>query len=381
MADPSATNPSLTESGRADGRLDVLWICDRATEAGGIALSLYDIYPALSSVSRIEFVAPRNASFPILEALGATVHKTLPRFPSVKGYVWSLLACFGMLRIARRLKPSVIVADHTNGLWLLLFLKAIRFPFRAIHRNHGTEFLILHPRLAKLLLSGVDQTITDSRPEAEGLAAVTGGPVTSIPNCLPAHCLLPLEQIRKSPEDPHAPRLAYVGWLTEAKGIYAFIEVMREIRKEIPGAQGFAMGKVHSDHTSKEDEETLLSLMSSAGVVYKGQVPRDEIFRDVDILLVCSRRESFGLTMAEAPFFGVLPIAFDSPGSSYLLSGVEGCLIENGNTLAMKNAVIAFWPDPARREEICRRLRDRFLDQFDPKTLADDLLALSFNKA
>ena len=43
----------------------IMWICDRAYERGGVACSLYDLYPALSSTAcHIVFAAPKNAKFP-----------------------------------------------------------------------------------------------------------------------------------------------------------------------------------------------------------------------------------------------------------------------------------------------------------------------------
>src|ERR1035441_631937 len=106
-----------------------MWICDRSSEGGGTACALYDWYPALSSTAcDIVFAAPKNATFPRLEALGATVEKVLPRYPKARGYLWSLMSCFAILRLAIRLKPDIVVADHTNSLWLILFLKVIRFP-------------------------------------------------------------------------------------------------------------------------------------------------------------------------------------------------------------------------------------------------------------
>lgn len=352
----------------------VLWICDRSVEEGGIACSLYDLYPALSTACDVVFAAPRNAKFQRLEALGATVYKVLPTFPKVRGYAWSLLSCLAILRLAIRLKPEIVVADHTNGLWLLLFLKAIRFPSRAIYRNHGVGFLIHRSFLTRLIYRGVDRIITVSQPEADALKQLIDRPVDLIPNCLPAHCLSirPVREVRK---DPQNPRIAYVGLLSKAKGIYEFMNVIEEIRKELPGAQGIAIGRVSLEGNSEDSREDLLARMRAAGVDYLGELLREDIFREIDFLLVCSSRESFGLTALEAPFSGTIPIAYDSPGTHYLLGCVSECLVENGKSEQMKDAVVRLWRDPEARSRLCERLRAQFLGQFDPNLLAARLVA------
>ena len=352
----------------------ILWICDRAVEKGGIACALYDLYPALVSANgKIAFAAPKNASFPILESMGSTVHKVLPRYPKVRGYVWSLYSVFATIRLALQLRPQVVVADHTNGLWLILVLKALHLCKTAIYRNHGVGFLTGRPLLAKLVSRGVDLIITVSQPELDALNDLTSRPATLIPNCLPIHCLAPT-QFRRLPEDPDSPRIAYVGWLSKEKGIYAFIELMGKIREEIPNAQGIAIGQILLERTSSDSEADLLCRMRLAGISHLGQMAREQIFREVDILVVCSRRESFGLTAMEAPFFDVTPIAYDSPGTRFLLGKTPECLVENENIGKMKEAVVALWRSPEQRLAICNLLRAEFCGEFDPNFVATRLM-------
>jgi glycosyltransferase involved in cell wall biosynthesis len=354
----------------------ILWICDRSLEKGGVACALYDMYRALlSTSSNIVFAAPTNAAFPKLEALGATVYKILPTYPQARGYLWSLASFFAFLKLAVRLKPDIVVADHTNGLWLLLLLKIIHFPTRAIYRNHGVEFLTDRPLLARLVLRGVDQIVTVSQAEADSLRRLTNLPVSLVPNCLPAHCLSPAP-FQRMREDPGGPKIAHIGWLNKAKGIYAFIDLMTKLRKEIPGAQGIAIGQIQLERGSKDSRDDLLALMRAAGILYLGEIPRERIFQEVDFLLVCSRRESFCLTALEAPFFEVIPIAYDSPGTRFLLGSFTACLVENGNIEQMKNKVLQLWRDPGRRSDICEHLRMEFRRHFDPAMLATTLTTL-----
>ena len=353
----------------------ILWICDRSSEGGGVACALYDLYLPLSSKAcEIVFAAPKNAAFPRLEALGAKVYKVLPAYPKARGYLWSLMSCFAIFRLAIRLKPDIVVADHTNSLWLILFLKVIRFRAKTIYRNHGVEFLTDRPHLARLVLRSVAQIVTVSEPEADALKRLTSRPVTLVPNFLPAHCLSPCPS-QDARKHVLGPRIAYVGWLSKAKGIYAFIDLITEIRKDLPSAQGIAIGKIFLEPNSKDSPEDIVALMLAAGIVFMGEIPRERIFSEVDFLAVCSRRESFGLTVVEAPFSDVIPIAYDSPGTRFLLGGINGCLVENGKLEQMKEAILNLWCRPERRSEICQHLRAQFRREFDPNLLATRLIA------
>lgn len=353
----------------------IMWICDRAGEGGGVACSLYDLYPALlNTPCEIFFAAPKNARFPRLEALGAKVHKVLPRFPRARGYIWSLMSCFAILKLTLHLKPDIIVADHTNSLWLVLFLKAIRIPARSVYRNHGVEFLTNRPHLARAILRRIDHIVTVSEPEAGALKRLTRRPVTLVPNCLPAHCVPPLRSDRLD-EESQGPTVAYVGWLSKEKGIFAFIDLIKEIRKDLPTVQGIAVGKILLERGSKDSEGDLVALMQGAGILFMGDTPRENIFMGVDFLAVCSRRESFGLTLVEAPFSDVIPVAYESPGTRFLLDECAECLVDNGNVERMKNRIVELWRAPQQRTEICRRLRTRFLREFDSNLLAGQLIA------
>jgi glycosyltransferase involved in cell wall biosynthesis len=279
-----------------------------------------------------------------------------------------------MLKLVARLKPHSVVADHTNGLWLALILKATRFPLKVIYRQHGCEFLTKQPHLARLVLQRVDEIITVSEPEADALRRLTDRFVSVVPNCLPAHCLhaCPVNEVDK---DSQGPRIAHIGVLSKDKGIFAFIKLISAIREGHREVQAVAVGRILLDCASGYSEDDLLSEMDGAGIIYPGEVAREIVFQHVDLLVVCSRRESFGLTMLEAPFHGVTPVAFDSPGARFLLGDVTECLVENGNLEQMKEAVLRLWHNPHQRSVICKHLRTRFLRQLDPNLIATNLLA------
>ena len=347
----------------------VLWICDRSSEAGGVACSLVDLFPFLRETGcAIEFAAPINASFPGIESIGARVWKVLPAYPDSTGYIWSLKSFLPLLRLARKIRPTVVVADHTNGLWLIMILRFLRFPAKIVYRNHGVEFLLQRPWLARLVSRFTDVIVTDSRPEADSLAEVTLRKIETVSNCIPDYCLrakpLPVGDVQ-----PSGPVIAHVGWLTPAKGINDFARLVRQIRASVPGLRGIAMGGVHGN-------DSILQQLSDAGIECKGAVRRDRIFEGIDFLAVCSRRESFGLTLLEAPFYDVLPVAFESPGTRFILGEGSPLLVPLGQVDRMEATILRFWEAPREKALLCAQLRETFLQRFDPRIISQQLASL-----
>lgn len=110
---------------------------------------------------------------------------------------------------------------------------------------------------------------------------------------------------------------------------------------------------------------------------YEGETPRQDVFDDLTFLLVTSRRESFSLSILEAPFHGVLPIAFDSVGPRSLLGPIAPeLLIPWADTDEMAWRVLQLWKDVEQRYVIIRTLRSSFEGRFNPVKIADEFLQL-----
>ena len=287
----------------------LVWICDRATERGGIAKSLADIYPFLKLHWNIEFLAPSNARFEHLESEGARVHRVLSRFPRSRGYVWVGLSVAPAIRYLERIRPSAVIVDHTNGLRLMNVLNSLWRATPLIYRNHGAEFLQVRRRRSNKLLAHCSSIITVCDSEAETISALTGRPAEVIPNCVPAHIL----QGRSSGKAAEKLIIGYIGWLSKDKGIFAFMEVVKKVVQSVPTAKGLIRGSIVCS-AGHEDREIRTAVTSQKFCCYEGETLRENVFDDLTFLIVASRRESFGLSILEAPFHNVVPIAFDSVG-------------------------------------------------------------------
>jgi glycosyltransferase involved in cell wall biosynthesis len=355
----------------------LVWICDRAVERGGIAKSLADIYPFLKPHWNIEFLAPVNARFEQLESAGATVHRVLSRFPRSRGHVWVALSIIPAIRYIERIGPSAVIVDHTNGLRIMNALRSLGYAGPIIYRNHGAEFLQRHPRRSSRMLSRCSSIITVCNSEAETISALTAAPVEVIPNCLPAHAL------REHTPQKVAENLniGYIGGLSEDKGIFGFMEVVKKVVQETPAAKGVIRGSIVAVGQRKE---RLIrdAIANQQFCCYEGETPRRNVFDDLMFLVVTSRRESFSLSILEAPFHGVLPIAFDSVGPRSLIGPVAPeLLVPWADTDGVVERMLEFWKDVERRHALIQRLRSSFQERFSPAKVADNFLRVLENHA
>jgi glycosyltransferase involved in cell wall biosynthesis len=114
----------------------------------------------------------------------------------------------------------------------------------------------------------------------------------------------------------------------------------------------------------------------------QGETSRSHVFDDLMFLAVSSRRESFGLTILEAPFYNVLPVAFDSVGPRFLLKDVAPeLLVPCGDTSAMAARLLMLFKSPARRSVLLSQLRRSFQERFSPQIVATNFVSVIENHA
>lgn len=374
---PNERFSAIRDPGAASCGAHLAWICDRAAERGGVARSLSDIYPFVRSSCRIDFIAPVNASFEQLEADGATVHKDLSRYPRLRGIVWSAFSLVPAAKAILRLKPGVVVVDNTNGLRVMAALRHLGYSGFLVYRNHGAEYLQGRPRVARCLLKCCDVVVTVCPGEADILSALTNKQVVVVPNCIPQAALLR----ERSEPSTDGLNVGYVGEVTRDKGIFEFLDVLKRVGDAVPSARGTVRGTVLSSRYLGESVAALHDRITATNrCSLEGETPRSHVFDDLMFLAVCSRRESFGLTILEAPFYNVIPVAFDNVGPRFLLNSVAPeLLVRCGDTSAMAARILMLWQSPVRRSFLLRQLRRSFRERFSPQSVATNFLSVMEN--
>jgi glycosyltransferase involved in cell wall biosynthesis len=151
--------------------------------------------------------------------------------------------------------------------------------------------------------------VTISRSTRDNLlGAGLGGPVHVIPVAVSTPALA------KLPDKAPSPRLISVSRLVPSKRPEHAVRSLAALRRGVPGATLTLVG----DGPERARVETLArELGVSEAVTLRGRVADGEkhaLLRDAGILIACSAREGWGLTVTEAARLGTPAVAYDVAG-------------------------------------------------------------------
>jgi len=135
--------------------------------------------------------------------------------------------------------------------------------------------------------------------------------------------------------------LAIVGTVHENKGQAQAIEACRLLKdEEDANFRLRIIGKGDKTYVDKLKSYVIDNNLERYVVFCGMQSKIEEIYRETDITLVCSRAEAFGRTTVEAMMAGTLVIGANNAGTSELIKNQEtGVLYESGNCVDLKNKI------------------------------------------
>lgn len=155
------------------------------------------------------------------------------------------------------------------------------------------------------------------------------------------------------------PSYGYIGRLSKEKGVDRFLEVAAHI----PGRRAHVYGD------GPERASVIRAAATSAALDYGGWTDRDTAFRNVDVLVVSSRREALSLTSLEAGARGRVVVAWPVGGIPEILGQdrvlEKHCLLRPDASPAEAAYVIeGLLSDEDLRQELAYRLRSVVADRF-----------------
>lgn len=323
---------------------------------------------------RVVVLAPRDRTFPLLEAMGCQCID-LPVASKGTNPLADLRTLAALYRHYRAIRPDVVfhytikaniygsVAAWlarvpsiavTTGLGYVFIQKsraatvakalyrfAFHFPREVwfLNRDDHTAFvnerLLAHPERAKLLHGeGVD---------------------------IDAFRLTPL---------PRSPRFAFVliGRLLWDKGVAEYVEAARMLRARYPHARFQLLGPVGVDNPSAISQDDVDGWCGEGVIEYLGEAHDVRpVIADADCVVLPSYREGVPRTLMEASAMGRPIVATDVPGCREVVAdGVTGLLCEakSARSLADKLARVLEMSEDARRE-MGLRGREKVVAEFD----------------
>jgi glycosyltransferase involved in cell wall biosynthesis/O-antigen/teichoic acid export membrane protein len=155
-----------------------------------------------------------------------------------------------------------------------------------------------------------------------------------------------------------APTFLFVGRLAANKRPDHAIEAFNLIRRELPDARLWIVGR--------GPMERLLRDRLPTGAEMLGFLPRQDLYRRMaaaHLLLVTSVREGWGLVITEANGVGTPTVSYNVPGvRDAIVDGRTGLLATAGDPLALARQAIALLDDAGRYSEMRQRAQEWALE-------------------
>lgn len=284
------------------------------------------------------------------------------------GFFLSLLRC--ALHEVRKLNPAAVHAHWfvPQGVALAVAAALLRRSPRMLLTAHGSDVSALRGPFWRALRRGVaarfDAIVAVSGPLAAQLAeeGCAPGKTAVIPMGADlTDFFTPAAQPARSRDE-----ILFVGRLAREKGADILLAALPRILQRWPQARLTLIGD-GPEKVSLRDTARRFGLEQC--VSFLGALPQAalaEHYRRAALLVLPSRREGFGLVLAEALGCGCPVVAADLPAVRELLDGEDGGrLFRAEDVEALAAAVLALLADPAAAAELARRGRARVLELCD----------------
>lgn len=195
----------------------------------------------------------------------------------------------------------------------------------------------------------------------------------------------------KSPDDTNPAKeinsreyftLLMISNLHESKGIFDYLELIKDLAKEYPNIKGLLIG---AEGRTKVVE--LLNHINRLGIndhfEYVGpKYGAEKIveIRQADILIHPTKNEAWGLVILEAMALG-LPVISTKEGSIPVMikNGYNGYLVEKGDVKKMFEHVSSLINDPAKKRELGKNSKKIFESRFTCEIFEENLVGI-FNE-
>ncbi len=289
------------------------------------------------------------------------------------------------LALARRLNPDIIYSSQQ--LWdcqAATYLARKLGKPQVIHLHYIIGSWLHRPVLGRLLTCEHVVAVSDFIREEALRHGVKAEKVTTIRNTVPATPPADPGTRAAVREElgiaPDAPLLGIVARLDPDKGQADTLRAFAQARREHPRLQLLVVGDPSPWHPAYAGtlRELAEGLDVAEGVHFLGRrsdVPR--LLAAMDVFVHPSRREPFGLAVAEACAAGLPVAAYAEGGTNELVqNGVTGLLAAPGDVDALARSIQCLSDDLGRACAMGRAGRERIASDFRPVIAGQAFTAL-----
>lgn len=172
--------------------------------------------------------------------------------------------------------------------------------------------------------------------------------------------------------------IGFVGRIVPDKGIKVLVQAFEKLQQEIPESYLLLVGKFETVRKTL-DEETTDIIKNNKHIVYNAQFASDVLsfYAAMDIVVLPSRREGFGLTLVEAGALELPTIATKVTGCvDAVAHGGTGLLVEVDDSETLYAAMMKLVMEPELRRKLGSQGRKRVEELFDSRLLIDRHISL-----
>ena len=235
-------------------------------------------------------------------------------------------------------------------------LQVVQFP--------GNGFLTRALFSTLMLIPDVLVVLTDKSMQV-AVALVAPHRVLVIPpTCSPEMITLPLDK-----EDDRI-SILYVGWLTQAKGIYDLLRVADAVRESTPEITfhvlGVGMSEEETDRMHTLVEQRNLQCQVKLHGVVTGEAKR-RMFARANIFFTPTRWDAFPVSILEAMAAGLPVLGTNVGGLPVMLENCRGAFLTNvGDVTQMTDYLLELAGSRTLRLDMGRANRERFMACYHP---------------
>lgn len=301
--------------------------------------------PTLTVISPTAWVAATLAS------------SNLPHQSLKSRGAWDWLAALRLRALARRSNTRVVLCHGNRALSIALKAFKGRIPVIAVAHNESIKrfhqadacFAITQHLVRQLQTAGARQ-------------------VTLLPN------MVRIGEANERPAFRTPPVIGSLGRLVPIKGIRTLIDALAILKQ-----RGIAFHAIIGG--DGEEREALQQLVLHYGlhnhVRFLGWVQQKRaFFESIDLFVLPSQREAFGLALVEAMSEAVPVIATDAPGPKEIIHhGTDGLLVPIGRPGALADAIAQLIHDPAQATRLGHAARIRVTQEYSLNAMTTRLQA------
>ncbi|MBI5286781.1 MAG: glycosyltransferase family 4 protein, partial [Deltaproteobacteria bacterium] len=307
-----------------------------------------------------------------------------------------ILALFSLIHIIRKESPSII-HTHTSKAGFLGRVAGRVCGVRCIvHTPHGHIFYGYYGRiktrlfivLERIASCFCDRITTLTELEKEDYIRLK---VAREDKLIPIYCGVDLgdfteeglldirDELKLAPDrsiqglDKGTKLIGWVGRLEEVKGCFVFLEACRLIKEEFPEVKFLLAG---DGPLRKEIEDWAEVHLKGSLLLLGHRTDIPKIMRGIDIFVLTSLNEGFGLVLVEAMAAGKPVVATNVGGvSEIVLDGETGLLVPAGGSEGVARAVETLLSNPALALGLGKKGKER-AQLFDIERMTDKTINL-----